>query len=91
MIRVISLGLCALLTMACGSQQAVQPVALDEDEVFASRDALQMYLVLTNQPAAMQSPADVEDMWTAVRGEQQDFTFVSKYVSQIHVPADYGA
>lgn len=75
--------------MACSSQQAVQRVALDEDQVFASRDALQMYLVLTNQPAAMQSPADVEDMWTAVRGEQQDFTFVSKYVSQIHVPADY--
>jgi len=83
------LGLFTIVMAACGGQQALEQRSFDDDQIFSPRDALQMYLVLTNEPTAMEAPSDVEDMWRAVRGELTAFSFVSKHVSQIRVPADY--
>ncbi len=48
-----------------------------------------MYLVLTADPNAMQSKADVADMWTAVHAERDDFSFVTMHLKKTILPADY--
>ena len=87
----IRIGLCFVLFAGCGAT----PVSLDgdgdefDDAVFQPLPALQMYLVLTVDPDAMQDKADVTDMWTAVHGERDDFSFVVKSLNKINVPPEY--
>ena len=79
-----------LLLVACGGQRVSQLDALDEgDAVSGPRPALQMYLVLTHDVDAMQTPQSVEDMWTAVRGDAPEFTFIKNALNGVRLPKDY--
>ena len=60
-----------------------------DDDFFQSRPSLQMYLVLTDVVQAMQASEDVQDMWTAVRGERSDFEFVRRALGEAYIPSDY--
>lgn len=78
MIRVLALparlvlpALAALLT-ACGG--APPPAPIDQDPLLPSeRPTLQMYLVLTDDPQAMQRDGDVDAMWDAVHGRTERY------------------
>ena len=62
--------------------------AEDADTIEGPRESLQMYLVLTHDRNAMQNKAAVADMWTAVRGEREDFGFINAHLKGAHLPRD---
>ncbi|MEZ4434050.1 MAG: hypothetical protein R3F65_16725 [bacterium] len=73
--------LLALLALGCGSRPAPAP-PLDDDPPLPGA-SLQMYLVLTADPAAMQDPAAVETMWQAVRGESERYRPIQSRVTGV--------
>lgn len=77
------------LQFACAGSPPASAVDTDDDVVFESAPALQMYLVLTENAKAMQGERAVRDMWTAVHGERKDFRFVQDWVAKTTVPRDY--
>ena len=68
---------------------SVSPVRgeLDIDQVPMSRSSLQMYLVLTSQPSAMQTPGEVQGMWAAVHGTDPAYGEIRRALTW--VPDDY--
>lgn len=89
--RVGSLGFIAvacLLLVACGSSRPA-PMPIDDDvpELPGTRPALQMYLVLTDDPQAMQGEGAVEEMWRAVHGQNPEYRAIRDRL--MSVPGSY--
>lgn len=87
--------LCALALSAlagCGGNSArpdarPDPLLDEEPMVPGDRASLQMYLVLTAEPRAMQDATAVDTMWQAVRGETARYQPIHAQVSG--VPGGY--
>lgn len=81
--------LAALVLCACGGAPPPAPRLADDLAAIpdTERKGLQLYVVLTEDPAAMQGPGAVDDMWKAVRGEAERYRAVRQHVQW--VPGDY--
>ena len=80
-----ALGFCGVLN-ACTSVPTLKEND-HNDDVVTRRPSLQMYLVLTANPLAMQSYVDVNHMWNAVHGVDPNYTAIRQTLNW--VPKDY--
>lgn len=82
----LALTFAAALLAACGGARRTMPI--DQDELLPSeRPTLQMYLVLTSDPQAMQAPGAVDAMWDAVHGRNPQYASIH---ARLHgVPGGY--
>ncbi len=83
------LTLVCLAAAGCGSPRPI-PFDLDDDLAglpSVGPPALQLYGVLTTNPAAMQAPDDVKTLFKSARGETADFKGIRRQISWI--PGDY--
>lgn len=80
------LGILGILLGCGGTPQGSALDPVDEFDL-AGRPALQMYLVLTDHKTAMQTPGDVEEMWSAVHGVMPEFKAIRQAVRW--APSDY--
>ena len=84
----MALTTCALL--ACGGGGAADLSSIDEDLASLpdpNRKSLQLYLVLTADPTAMQGKPAVDAMWKAVEGAGERYQAVRRHVRW--VPGNY--
>lgn len=77
-LRLVAQPLVALLLAgllgACGGAAPRPDPLLDDDPMLpGEREALQMYLVLTSDPGAMQGEGAVDGMWEAVHGKRERY------------------
>ncbi len=83
-----TIALTASLLLACGARPAASSI---DDDIASlpdpNRASLQLYLVLTDDPRAMQGKPAVDAMWKAVGGEGARYQAVRRHVKW--VPGDY--
>ncbi len=77
----------SLVLLGCGSGVTQSPKNLDAPSINSGLQSLQMYLVLTRSKEAMQTAADVQNMWRAVHGELHEFDSIRRRVGW--APRDY--
>ncbi|MEE2789907.1 MAG: hypothetical protein VX589_21375 [Myxococcota bacterium] len=82
---VLALG-CSAVLNACTSVPNLK-VSDPQDDIVTSRPSLQMYLVLTSNPRAMQSDVEVEAMWNAVHGVDPKYRAIRQALTW--VPKNY--